>query len=94
MCDGSQSKAGGPADRTCDARGAARRVFRDFLRMPRRLPSRKNRGAFRIAEPDRDADRSDLQGLAQLDRAPAQEIDEAAIRTYRQGQVRAEMAKL
>lgn len=47
-----------------------------------------------MAEFDWHAERSDLAGLAQLDRAPQTEgIDLVAVRLYRQGRVRAEMAK-
>jgi len=46
-----------------------------------------------MAELDWHAERSDLQGLALLDRAPVEEIDEVAVRTYRQARVRAEMAR-
>ncbi|RKT34894.1 Xaa-Pro aminopeptidase [Roseovarius halotolerans] len=46
-----------------------------------------------MAEFDWHAERSDLAGLAQLDRAPESEgIDLAAVRLYRQGRVRSEMA--
>ncbi|HKL56100.1 MAG: M24 family metallopeptidase [Roseovarius sp.] len=46
-----------------------------------------------MAEFDWHAERSDLAGLAQLDRAPEGEgIDLAAVRLYRQGRVRLEMA--
>lgn len=46
-----------------------------------------------MAEFDWHAERSDLAGLALLDRAPEDAgIDLAAVRTYRQGRVRAEMA--
>ncbi|QFT70085.1 Xaa-Pro aminopeptidase [Labrenzia sp. THAF35] len=47
-----------------------------------------------MAELDWHAERSDLQGLAQLDRAPAVEgIDLVAVRTYRQQRVRQKMAE-
>jgi len=47
-----------------------------------------------MAELDWHAERSDLDGLAQLDRAPANEdIDLVAVRTYRQQRVRAKMAE-
>lgn len=47
-----------------------------------------------MTEFDWHAERGDLAGLAQLDRAPeAEGIDLAAVRRYRQGRVRAEMAK-
>ena len=47
-----------------------------------------------MAEFDWHADRSDLTGLAQLDRAPeAEGIDLGAVRAYRQARVRAEMAR-
>lgn len=39
------------------------------------------------------ADRSELPGLAQLDREPKDGIDLAAVRAYRQARLRAEMAK-
>ncbi|MCK7611818.1 M24 family metallopeptidase [Roseibium sediminicola] len=46
-----------------------------------------------MAELDWHAERSDLGGLAQLDRAPANEdIDLVAVRTYRQQRVRQKMA--
>lgn len=46
-----------------------------------------------MAELDWHAERSDLDGLAQLDRAPANEdIDLVAVRTYRQERVRQKMA--
>ncbi|MGM0740737.1 MAG: M24 family metallopeptidase [Pseudomonadota bacterium] len=46
-----------------------------------------------MAEFDWHAERGDLAGLAQLDRAPEDEgIDFAAVRLYRQGRVRLEMA--
>ncbi|ERP95367.1 peptidase M24 [Labrenzia sp. C1B10] len=47
-----------------------------------------------MAELDWHAERSDLQGLAQLDRAPEVEgIDLVAVRTYRQQRVRQKMAE-
>ncbi|WP_343115665.1 Xaa-Pro peptidase family protein [Ostreiculturibacter nitratireducens] len=47
-----------------------------------------------MAELDWHAERSDLSGLAQLDRSPDTDgIDLVAVRTYRQGRVRAEMAR-
>lgn len=46
-----------------------------------------------MAELDWHAERTDLESLAQLDRAPEQFIDLAAVRQYRQGRVRAEMAR-
>ena len=47
-----------------------------------------------MAELDWHAERSDLQGLAQLDRAPEVEgIDLVAVRTYRQQRVRRKMAE-
>ncbi len=47
-----------------------------------------------MAELDWHAERSDLQGLAQLDRAPEVEgIDLVAVRTYRQERVRQKMAE-
>jgi len=47
-----------------------------------------------MAELDWHGDRSDLAGLALLDRAPENEgIDLVAVRTYRQGRVRSEMAR-
>jgi Xaa-Pro aminopeptidase len=47
-----------------------------------------------MAELDWHAERSDLDGLAQLDRAPANEdIDLVAVRTYRQQRVRRKMAE-
>jgi len=47
-----------------------------------------------MAELDWHAERTDLVALAQLDRAPEDEgIDLAAVRGYRLGRVRAEMAK-
>ncbi|WP_172292657.1 Xaa-Pro peptidase family protein [Pseudoruegeria sp. HB172150] len=46
-----------------------------------------------MTELDWHAERSDLEGLAQLDRAPTEEIDLVAVRTYRQSRVRAEMSK-
>ncbi len=47
-----------------------------------------------MAEFDWHAERSDLAGLAQLDRAPVDDdIDLKAVRAYRQGRVRAEMAR-
>ncbi|WP_412506397.1 M24 family metallopeptidase [Roseovarius sp. SYSU LYC5161] len=45
-----------------------------------------------MAEFDWHAERSDLHGLAQLDRAPEGDIDMVAVRRYRQSRVRAEMA--
>jgi len=46
-----------------------------------------------MAELDWHAERSDLSGLAQLDRAPANDdINLAAVRTYRQNRVREQMA--
>ncbi|WP_101066959.1 M24 family metallopeptidase [Roseovarius salinarum] len=47
-----------------------------------------------MAEFDWHADRGDLEGLAQLDRAPQDEgIDLGAVRRYRQARVRAQMAR-
>jgi Xaa-Pro aminopeptidase len=47
-----------------------------------------------MAELDWHAERSDLQGLAQLDRAPEVEgIDLVAVRTYRQQRIRQKMAE-
>ncbi len=45
-----------------------------------------------MAELDWHAERSDLAGLAQLDRSPEADIDLVAVRRYRQGRVRSEMA--
>lgn len=48
-----------------------------------------------MAEFDWHAERADLEGLAQLDREPADEgIDLAAVRRYRQDRVRAQMTEL
>ena len=45
-----------------------------------------------MAELDWHAERSDLHGLAQLDRSPSDDgIDHVAVRTYRQARVRAQM---
>lgn len=45
-----------------------------------------------MADLDWHAERSDLDGLAQLDRSPSDDgIDQVAVRTYRQGRVRAQM---
>ena len=51
-----------------------------------------NKGEDQMAELDWHAERSDLDGLAQLDRAPSSdEIDLVAVRTYRQKRVRDQM---
>jgi Xaa-Pro aminopeptidase len=46
-----------------------------------------------MADLDWHADRSDLADLAQLDAPPPESIDERAVRAYRLGRVRAEMAR-